>query len=214
VRRLFVVLGVIVSLAGAPAGAAGIVHRDLWLDTATAHAMAGELGVADSLLVALISVYPGDATVLNALGNVRTLEGRPAAARSFYQEAMRRNPAAVGIRFNLASALLELGLDAAAESVATAALIEVGGLEEAHRLLGLRPSPAADDSTGRAGAAKPLNRKDVEALLARAAKRIPKRTPDTAAPSDAKAKQRIVSKPGAQRASGPAESRPALYWGP
>jgi len=193
--------------------AAERTRHDLWLDTATAYAMSGDLLAADSLLVGLLSLNTADATVLNAMGNVRTLQGRPDAARAFYDEARGRNPAAAGIRLNLANSLLELGRDAEAESVATVAIAEVGGLEQARTLMGLRPV-AAEDSTARGRAAtKPIDRRDLEKLLERAAARVPKSKTDVkvARPTEP---TRIVSKAGAPRASGPTESRPALYWGP
>ena len=193
--------------------AADRTRRELWLDTATACAMSGELLAADSLLVGLLSLNTKDATVLNAMGNVRRLQGRPDAARAFYDEARRHDPAAAGIRFNLANALLDLGRDAEAESVATVAIAEVGGLEEARMLMGLRPV-AAEDSTARGRAAtKPVGRRDLEELLERAAARVPrsKTNSKVARPTEA---TKIVSKAGAPRASGPTESRPALYWGP
>jgi hypothetical protein len=203
-------LGVALGLALAvPLAGANPAPRDAWLDTAIAQALSGRLTDAESVLVGLLSEAPNDATILNALGNVRTLEGKPADA--FYREAIKARPESAGIRLNLAGALLDLGREAEAESVAAGAIADAGNLENARRLVGL-PGTAADDSTARA-ANVPVSHRDIARLLARAARRLPI-APAPGRPAPASTNSPVISRFGGTRASGPAEERPALYWGP
>ena len=205
---LSVALGVV---SAVPSAGADPSSRDVWLDTATAQALSGQLSQAESLLVGMLSAAPGDATILNALGNVRTLEGNAAVAGVFYREAMKERPESAGIRINLAGALLEAGREAEADSVAAAAIADAGGLENARLLMGLRTA-ALEDSTARAARA-PVDRRDIERLLARAAKRLPI-GPTNVRPTPESHDPKVISKSGGTRASGPGEARPALYWGP
>lgn len=183
-------------------------------------ALCGRSAAAESAFVSLLSHNPGDARALNNLGNVHLYRGEADVALVFYGFAMARDSADAGIVLNRSVALLALGRDAEAESLAARGVQASGGAGSAEDLLGMSDAGGTSARGSEMSARVPLLRPgdgksarvavtqaDVRRLLgARAATSATTSRTDAARPAESR------SATTGTRAASAADALPSVYW--
>jgi tetratricopeptide (TPR) repeat protein len=174
-------------------------------------AMSGALARAESVFVSQLG--PGDARALNNLGNLQLLRGRPDVALAFYEQAVSSDTADAGIQLNRTVALMLLGREDEARDQAATAMARAGGERPALALLGLK----ADTTKTSRGAEKAyISSDEVRALLAAAARGVPRDTsravPPAVRPGGKRPAALASVRPGGMRAADASEAGAILYW--
>lgn len=164
------VLSIALLLGSGGSAGAGVPIRPEY-DLGILLAMNGEVARAESVFVSLLSQHPGDAAAFTNLGNLRLLEGDPELALAFYRRAGAADSADAGIALNQATALLLMGEDAEAESLARLGVGLAGGPRAAASLLGLHFEDRSERARAAEGAR--LSQEEVRAMLRTAAGHVP-----------------------------------------
>ena len=95
----------------------------------------------------ILDRHPNNATALNNLGNIYTMQGKVSEAQMAYGRARESDSADPGIQLNEGIAHKTGGDDEPADRILTIAIQNAGGAEEAEDLLGI---PSASDMRGEA----------------------------------------------------------------
>lgn len=139
-------------------------HPQERIEHAIGLALRGDYEGARATLEGAFHSFPKDPRILTNLGNVSLLSGQPRLAIAFYEFALRRDPEDPGIRLNVVIALHAMKEEEEARRHAAIALGDLGGLDEAYELLGLRLSEdkAEEPNTDEAGV---MSREELEAFF-------------------------------------------------
>lgn len=175
-------------------------------------ALRGSVAHAESVFTSLLSSSPRDARALNNLGNAYFLRGDLDLAMAFYNRAMKSDSADAGIRLNRATVWLMMGDPDRATAEAAVGVERAGGEREAAALLGLRVEGSA--APAKAAETAWVNKNEVRALLANAARKVP--TMDTSSARQARAAENAARRPK-WRSAGPrgaegSDAAAVLYW--
>ena len=215
VSRAFPVLMALTGiLAACPlvASASEAVPGDPRCEYGIALAMNGNLARAESVFVSLLTPGRAHARAFNNLGNLELLKGDAEVALAFYDRALGSDSLDAGIQLNRSVALMLLGREDEAQEVAADGVRRAGGLGAATDLRGLR---AVDTTaTGARGAERSfVSEGEVRALLAAAARAVPRdSTRRAAAPARGARQAQPVWRSGASRAAPAGETPSILYW--
>ena len=95
----------------------------------------------------ILDRHPNNATALNNLGNIYTMQGKTSEAQSAYSRASKADSADPGIQLNEGLARKTGGDDEQGDKIVTSAIQSAGGAAAAEDLLGL---PPADNMRGEA----------------------------------------------------------------
>ena len=88
----------------------------------------------------ILDLNPGNATALNNLGNIYTMQGKTGEAQVAYRRAQEADNTDPGIQLNEGLARKTDGDDEQADRILAAAIQSAGGAEEAQDLLGIPPT--------------------------------------------------------------------------
>ena len=178
-----------------------------------ANALGGNLALAESVFVSMLSRSPHDPRALNNLGNLALLRGRAEVALAFYELASARDTTDAGIVLNQATALMVLGGEDEARDLATAGVTSAGGLRAAAGLLGLTAVAETGSSpASKAGSRPRVTQEEMMRLLKVAAGKVPmdsiRSSPEI---------RRLRARPPILRAAGPrgdpgADAPMIVYW--
>ena len=178
----------------------------------TALAQSGNVALAESVFVSLLSRSPRDPRALNNLGNLALIRGRPRVALAFYDDAASRDTSDAGIVLNQATALMLLGDENEAQLTASSGVAKAGGVGAAAGLLGITaPSELDPNDPPKAGQATSVHREEMLMLLRIAAGKVP------ADSIRATGAQKVHPKPPVIRSAGPrgdadTGSPAVVYW--
>lgn len=161
-------LSVLAMASFAPAGADSRETNEYGISLA----LRGSVARAESIFTGLLSTSPRDPRALNNLGNTYFLRGELDLALAFYNRAFRSDTGDAGIRLNRASTWLMMGDPDRASVEAAEGVARAGGEREAASLLGLR-SEGGSAAPGKAAEAAWVNKGEIRALLAGAARKVP-----------------------------------------
>jgi len=175
-------------------------------------ALMGRPAAAESLFTSMLSRSPHDPRALNNLGNLAMVGGEAKLALAFYERASWADSSDAGIVLNAATALLVLGEEESAATVAAEGVRGAGGARAAAGLLGLR---YRESDEPKAAERAYLGKDEVIELLRASAGRIPADSA-RAAGIDTSA-TRGKKRPPVWRAAGPragatAEAATLVYW--
>jgi len=190
------------------ASSASSARADAYCERGIIAACAGQVGIAETLFVAVLSVSPRDSRALTNLGNLALLRGNQTLALVFYDRAVIADTLDGGIRLDRALALALLGHESESQAEVREGVRLAGSPMAAGALLGLRREA---DSTGTRGATgSSLTQQEIRNLIRASLQKLPADSTHAAAAIRSKPEPpRRIAGPRADEVS---DAGMHLYW--
>jgi hypothetical protein len=171
-------------------------------------AWAGQVDIAESLFVTVLSVSPRDGRALTNLGNLALLRGDDALALVFYDRAVLADTLDGGIRLDRALVLALLGHERESQFEVREGTRLAGSPMAASALLGLRAE--ADSAGSRAATGSSLTQQEIRNLLRVSLQKLP--ADSTRAAATGRPRPESPRRIAGPRAEEIAEAGMHLYW--